>query len=226
MSASGRRLIITIDGPAGAGKSTAAKLLAQRLGYLFLDTGALYRAVAWKIKQASIDPNKEDALDALLSSMDLAMINDRGESKVLIDSKDVTPYLRTPEISRLASTVAALPIVRARLLPIQRKLGEQGGIVAEGRDMGTRVFPDADVKVFLDADVATRAQRRYHDDVGAGRSSDIEGVQQEIMARDSRDRMRSIAPLVPAPDAVIIDSTSLTVEQVVDRIMERVAAVR
>jgi len=221
---SARQLIVTIDGPAGAGKSTVARQLAKRLGYLYLDTGALYRAVAWKVRSAGVNPEDGAAVAALLPGMRVGM-DRRGDGVcVTVNGHDVTDELRSPEISTLASLVSAIPAVREWLLPVQRQVGHAGGVVAEGRDLGTRVFPAAEAKFFLDADVSTRAGRRQQDLTGAGRSAPLERTKQEIETRDQRDRSRAIAPLIPASDAEVIDSTSLTVDQVIDRMMGKIAA--
>lgn len=221
---SARRLIVTIDGPAGAGKSTVARQLAARLGYLYLDTGALYRAVAWKVRSAAVNPEDGKAVAALLPAMQVSMDQRSDGLHVAVDGRDVTDDLRTPEISALASQVSAIPAVRDWLLPVQRRVGEAGGVVAEGRDLGTRVFPAAEAKFFLDADVTTRAGRRQQDLTGAGRPAPLERTKQDIETRDQRDRSRAIAPLVPAEDAEVIDSSSLTVEQVINRMMGKIAA--
>jgi cytidylate kinase len=221
---SARRLIVTIDGPAGAGKSTVARQLAAQLGYLYLDTGALYRAVAWKVRSVGVNPEDGEAVAKLLPALQVSM-NQRGSGvHVAVNGHDVTDELRTPEISAMASLVSAIPAVREWLLPVQRHVGEAGGVVAEGRDLGTRVFPSADAKFFLDADVNTRAGRRQQDLAGGGRGAPLERTKQEIETRDERDRSRAIAPLIPAADAEIIDSSSLTVEQVIDRMMGKIAA--
>ena len=221
---SARRLIVTIDGPAGAGKSTVARQLAAKLGYLYLDTGALYRAVAWKVRSEGVRPENGQAVAALLPAMDVRM-DQRGDGvHVTVNGRDVTGELRTPEISAMASVVSAIPAVREWLLPVQRRVGEAGGVVAEGRDLGTRVFPSADAKFFLDADVDTRAARRQQDAAVGDRSGPLERTKREIETRDQRDRSRAIAPLVPAADAEVIDSSSLTVEQVIDRMMGKIAA--
>jgi cytidylate kinase len=215
---------VTIDGPAGAGKSTVARQLAARLGYLYLDTGALYRAVAWKVRSAGVSPEDGKTVAALLPAMQVSMDQRSDGVRVAVDGRDVTDELRTPEISALASQVSAIPAVREWLLPVQRRVGAAGGVVAEGRDIGTRVFPSADAKFFLDADVNTRAGRRQRDLAGAGRSAPLERTKREIETRDQRDRSRAIAPLVPAEDAEVIDSSSLTVEQVLDRMMGKITA--
>jgi len=221
---SARRLIVTIDGPAGAGKSTVARQLAAKLGYLYLDTGALYRAVAWRVRSEGVRPENGRAVAALLPAMEVRM-DQRGDGvHVTVNGRDVTGELRTPEISAMASVVSAIPAVREWLLPVQRRVGEAGGVVAEGRDLGTRVFPAADAKFFLDADVDTRAARRQQDAAVGDRSGPLERTKREIETRDQRDRSRAIAPLIPAADAEVIDSSSLTVEQVIDRMMGKIAA--
>ena len=215
-----RGLLITIDGPAGAGKSTTARALASRLGYAYLDTGALYRAVAWAVRRAGIDCADVKAMEALLSSMDFHVSLEEGVTRTFIDDEEITAELRAPEISRLASTVSALPHVRNRLLPIQARYSREGGIVAEGRDTGTRVFPEADVKFFLEADLETRAARRYQEAVRAGHAGTRGEIRRAIEERDANDRSRATAPLKPAADAVVIDSSALTVDQVVENMME------
>lgn len=221
---SGRRLLITIDGPAGVGKSTVSQSLAKRLGYSYLDTGALYRALAWKIQQLKTDPNDPGQVEAVLSHTDIGFLPQTDGIAIQVDGLIVEPKaLRTPEISQLASTIAALPRVRAWLLPVQRKLGEACGVVAEGRDMGTRVFPEADVKFFLDADVTVRAVRRHRELSLKGREQSLQSVQEEMAARDSRDRTREIAPLYPAEEATIIDTTHQSADQVVDQMMKVIA---
>ncbi len=221
---SARQLIVTIDGPAGAGKSTVARQLAKRLGYLYLDTGALYRAVAWKVRSAGVNPENGAAVAALLPGMRVGLDRRDDGVGVTVDGHDVTDELRSPEISIMASLVSAIPAVREWLLPVQRQVGHAGGVVAEGRDLGTRVFPAAEAKFFLDADLNTRAGRRQQDLAGTGRSAPLERTKQEIETRDQRDRSRAIAPLIPASDAEVIDSTSLTVDQVIDRMMGKIAA--
>ena len=215
-----RGLLITIDGPAGAGKSTTARALAARLGYAYLDTGALYRAIAWVVRRRRIDYSDAGAMEALLSAIDFHVSLEEGLTRTVIDNEDITAQLRSPEISRLASTVAALPHVRDRLLPIQARYSREGGIVAEGRDVGTRVFPEADVKFFLEADLETRTTRRHQETVRAGHPETQGDIRRDMQERDANDRSRSTAPLKPATGAVVIDSSSLTVDQVVENMME------
>jgi cytidylate kinase len=215
---------VTIDGPAGAGKSTVARVLALRLGYLYLDTGALYRAVAWKVQQSGVDPASADSIADLLQETRVRVEQQPERTCVLVDGRDVTKELRTPEVSRLASIVSALPTVREWLLPVQRDIGRWGGLVAEGRDLGTRVFPKADMKFFLDASLEVRAARRTLELTAAGRHVGLDQTSREIEARDGRDRTRELAPLVPAPDACIIDTSNLQVEEIVDRMMDILAS--
>lgn len=217
-------MIVAIDGPAGVGKSTVAKQLASRLGYLYLDTGALYRAVAWAVLQNGHDPADSDAVATLLPSLSLEMQFKNDAVCVAVNGKDVTGELRTPAVSAAASVVSAIPAVRAWLLPVQRQIGQKGSVVAEGRDIGTKVFPSAPVKFFLEADAAVRAQRRHWELVAAGHSGAIEQTSAELAGRDNRDRSRAVAPLVPAEDAHHIDTSALSAAEVVDQMMAVIAA--
>lgn len=218
-----RRLIVTIDGPAGAGKSTVAKRLAQRLGYLYLETGALYRAVAWKVATSGVSPSDQQGVANLLPVTRITMEPGGVEARVLVDGKDVSREIRVPEISGIASIVSAIPAVREWLLPLQCQLGSARGLVAEGRDLGTRIFPSADVKFFLEADVEVRAARRALELKAAGDAAALEQTREAIRARDARDRSRDLAPLMPAPDASVIDTSALDADQVVDHMMAVIA---
>ncbi len=217
-------MIVAIDGPAGVGKSTAAKQLAARLGYLYLDTGALYRAVAWATLQNGHNPAAVDVVAGLLPTLSIHMQFKNGTVSVSVNGKDVTGELRTPAVSAAASVVSAIPAVRAWLLPVQRQIGQQGSVVAEGRDIGTNVFPAADVKFFLEADPTIRAARRHRELVAAGHGGAIEQTSAELAGRDNRDRSRAVAPLVPAADAHHIDTSTLSAEEVVEQMLAIVAA--
>jgi cytidylate kinase len=219
-----RHLIIAIDGPAGTGKSTVAKLLAARLGCLYLDTGALYRAVAWKVSAAGINPSNRAAIERILSTSEVSIELRDGRTHVVMDGREPSQEMRTPEISQMASLISAIPAVRDWLLPVQRKAGAKDSVVAEGRDIGTRIFPQADVKFFLDADLDVRAARRYRELAAGGVGVSLEQTRQEVQARDERDRSRDIAPLRPAEDAYVIDTSALDVDQVLDRMMAVIAA--
>ncbi len=210
--------IITIDGPAGAGKTSVSKALAKRLGCMYVDTGALYRGLAYEIHKCGIDWQNDTLLEEFLGRVRLDLIM-KGDSLTLISSgKDISDFIRTPEISLLASAISANPLVRKSLLNIQRNLAENNDAVFEGRDMGTVVFPRADFKFFLHADIETRAQRRHQE--GISNTQNIEDVKKDIKTRDKNDRGRKHAPLKPADDAVMIDSTNLTLDEVVDLILK------
>jgi cytidylate kinase len=213
-----KRLIITIDGPSGAGKTTASKLLAHRLGYRYVDTGALYRGVALEAMSAGINPDDDAGLENVLSSLKMKFVyGDKGLRLILNDS-DITDKIRTPEISVFASAASSRPVVRNFLLDFQRDLGKKKGVVFEGRDMGTVVFPHADVKFYLDASHKARSLRRYQE-LKSDTSQTLEDVEKDIKRRDKNDSTRNLAPLKAAEDAVIIDSTHLSAQDVVDRMM-------
>jgi cytidylate kinase len=222
----GKKLVVTIDGPGGAGKSTVSKALAAKLDYLYLDTGAYYRAYAYQAKQKGILPENDEQLAQIGRSIIIHTENRGGIFLVFVDGEDVTEKIRSEEISILASTISARPCVRQALLEIQRKVGSPGGIVAEGRDMGTVVFPEADFKFYLDATTSERAQRRYQELFArnADADGDYEKVASALLLRDRQDRERETAPLKPAADAYIIDSTNMTVQDVVDKMAGLIAS--
>jgi cytidylate kinase len=219
-----RRLVVAIDGPAGAGKSTTARLLAARLGYDLLDTGAIYRVMALLAKRAGVPWDDGPGVAAFADGLELRFRLDDGVNHVLVGGIDVTKDIRTPEISDGASRVSALPEVRAALLGIQRRLGAEGGVVVEGRDIGTVVFPDAGAKFFLTANTDERARRRVAELQAAGRPADFETTRNEMQARDRRDSTRAVAPLKQASDAIAVDSTSLTPDEVVEKMASIVSS--
>jgi len=215
----GREPVITIDGPAGAGKSTVARELARRLGYRLIDTGALYRGIAWRVRQAKVDPGNEPALRRLLAGTSI----DLRDGTVLVDGRDVTGEIRTPEIGELTSRISTLAAVREKVTPIQRRLASAGGAVLEGRDTGSVVCPDAEVKFYLDASPDVRALRRQRELEARGIPAGPDEVRAEIGRRDRQDMERPLAPLVVPEGAVVIDSTGRSVEEVVQLMLEEVA---
>ncbi len=216
-SAGARGFVVAIDGPAGAGKSTTARQLAARLTYSFLDTGALYRAVALCARQRGVDWSDPLGLAALAAALEMRFEGSGEASRLIVDERDVTPDIRAPEISEGASRVSAFPEVRSSLLDLQRSIGARGRIVAEGRDTGTVVFPTAPAKFFLTAPAAVRAERRTRELRAAGRTVDPAEVLREMELRDERDRNRAVSPLRRADDALEIDTATLSADEVVDR---------
>jgi cytidylate kinase len=212
-----RKLVIAIDGPAGSGKSTIARRLAQRLGYVNLESGAMYRALALKALDDQILLDDENALRELAEETVIDLIPREQGNCVLLDGRDVSQRIREPDVTTAASRVSVHPGVRQIMVARQRALGERGGVVMEGRDIGTAVFPDAEVKIFLEADAEVRAERRVIQDATVA-PQDAQRVMAEIVARDQRDRTRTSSPLVAAPDAVIIDTTHKSIDQVVEEI--------
>ena len=215
-----KRLVIAIDGPSGAGKGTISRAISEALGYRHVDTGAMYRAVGWKAAHDGIPLDDETAVSALARA---ATIHVEG-GVVAIDGHDVTRAIRTPEIDKAATAVARLPKVREALVARQRALGAEGGVVMEGRDIGTVVFPGADVKIYLDASAEERARRRASDTAHSGSQAGQAAVAEAIQARDKADTTRAVSPLSIAPDAVRIDTTEMPIEQVVDHVMGLVRA--
>jgi CMP/dCMP kinase len=214
--------VITIDGPAGAGKSTTAREVARRLGFRLVDTGALYRALAWALIQAGVSPEDEAGVGALLARTTVELAGGR----VLVNGRDVTAEIRTPDIAMLTSRLTALRAVRDKMTPLQRSLAAAGGVVLEGRDTGSVVCPDAEVKIYLDADLAERARRRRDELAAGGVPADYERVKAEVALRDRQDMERELAPLRKPAGAVTVDSTALSPEVVVQRILEAVEQAR
>lgn len=216
-----KKLLITIDGPAGAGKTSVSRALADRLGYRYIDTGALYRGVALAVKTQGINPQSDADLKQLCNRLELDFaIKDDG-LHLISDGQDISDRIRSPEITMLASAVSARPVVREFLLDLQRDMGNEKAAVFEGRDMGTVVFPAADVKFFLDASTRKRAKRRF-DELKSKISQTLDEVERDIQQRDQNDSTRKVAPLKPARDAIIIDSTDLTVAQVVELMVSHI----
>jgi cytidylate kinase len=208
------KLIIAIDGPVGSGKSTLARRVAALMGYVYMDTGAMYRAMALKAQRRSISFDALDALTALAAETRIDLLANDAAQQVLLDGEDVTAAIRTPEVAQAASKVAVVPGLRRVLVAEQRRAGERGGVVMEGRDIGSVVFPDAHLKIFLTASPEVRAERRWREHQQKGDSIDLARTLDEIHERDRRDREREISPLVRAPDAVVVDSTAMEPEEV------------
>jgi CMP/dCMP kinase len=217
-----KKIIVAIDGPAGAGKSTVAKRLAKELGYTYMDTGAMYRAFALKARRDGIDLESESDLRSVLAGSSVELLEKDGRQKVLLDGRDVTTEIRAPEMSQWASKISALRPVRERMVELQRAFGARGGIVAEGRDIGTVVFPDAEVKIFLTARPEERGRRRFAELKGQGKEVTLEETLGEMRQRDDRDQGREMAPLRQAEDAVALDSTGMSIDQVVETIMKEI----
>lgn len=218
------RLIITIDGPAGAGKSTLARSMARHLGWTYLDTGAMYRAVGLAAFEAGVDVTDSESMTRIMTDLDLRVAPGPDATRVFLGEREITSEIRQPHISGLASAASALGVVRQAMLHLQRRLGENGRIVAEGRDMGTVVFPDAGIKFFLDASLQERAHRRYLELLGLGEAVTLDAVTSDMQRRDAADSSRALAPLKPAPDAVHLDSTAMTIPEVLETMLGVVRA--
>jgi CMP/dCMP kinase len=216
------RFIVAIDGPSGAGKSTLAKRVAKEFGLTYLDTGAMYRALALKVLRQRLDLADDLNLRELVGSTEIDLIARDGRVQVLLDGEEVSDLIRTPEVSQMASKVSALRIVRQRMLELQRRLGRKGSVVAEGRDIGTVVFPEAEVKIYLDASTEERARRRFEELRKAGRMVSLEETLRELAERDKRDSERDLAPLRRAENAVVIDSSALDAQAVAERVIQAI----
>ena len=211
---------VAIDGPAGAGKSTIAKRIARRLGYIYVDTGAMYRAMAYYLIQNQIDAADQEAIAAACQHADISICYQDGEQVVLLNGENVNAYLRTEAVGNMASVSSVVPEVRKKLVELQQKLARETDVVMDGRDIGTVVLPDADVKVYLTASVETRAKRRFLELQEKGEPADLAKIAADIEDRDYRDMHRDISPLRQAEDATLIDSSDMTIDQVVERILE------
>jgi cytidylate kinase len=209
-----KRLTIAIDGPSGSGKSTLGKRLARRFGYLFIDTGAMYRAVAWKALQAGVPLDDAERLEAVARAIRFEVRRSGEEALLLVDGEDLTARIRTPEVAQGASKVSVVPAVRRVLVQKQQELGREGGVVMDGRDIGTVVFPEAEIKLFVDASAEERARRRWAEDRERGLPSDLPATVREIRERDHRDTTREDSPLRRAPGAIGIDTTGLSIDEV------------
>ncbi len=213
------RLTIAIDGPSGAGKSTVARSLAKRLDYIYIDTGAMYRSLALRVKEKGISPENDRALKRLALSLCIRFATEGEQTRVFCEDEDITESIRTPEISRLASSISKQKGVREALVQMQREMGKEGGVVLEGRDIGTVVFPDADVKFYLDAESNERIRRRYDEMIEKGAKVGLEETREELLQRDYNDTHRVYSPLKKAMDAMFIDSTHRSVEEVVEEMV-------
>ena len=211
---------VAIDGPAGAGKSTIAKQIARKIGYIYVDTGAMYRAMAYYLIQNQVDAADQEAIAAACQHADISICYQDGEQVVLLNGENVNAYLRTEAVGNMASVSSAVPEVRKKLVELQQKLARETDVVMDGRDIGTVVLPDADVKVYLTASVETRAKRRFLELQEKGEPADLAKIAADIEDRDYRDMHRDISPLRQAEDATLVDSSDMTIDQVVERILE------
>lgn len=216
-----KKIVVAIDGPAGAGKSTIAKLAAEKLGYAYIDTGAMYRSVAWKFLQTG-KAFDEDFINGLSKTMLIDFKPEAKINRVFVDGTEVTDAIRTPEVTAIVSRVAAIGAVREAMVDQQRRMGEAGGVLMDGRDIGTVVFPNAQLKIFLTASVEERARRRYAEMVAKGQQVDLQQLQADIAERDKQDSERAISPLRQAEDALLLDTSDMGISEVTDRILQLV----
>lgn len=218
------KLVIAIDGPSGVGKSTLGKALARHLGYLFIDSGAVYRAVGRKALDAGVPLDDAAAVARIARNADIRLEGDPDHLRVFLDGREVTNEIRLPDASHASSVVATIPAVREAVVDKLREMSRAGGVVMDGRDIGTKVFPDAQVKLFLEAAPDVRAARRFLEERGRGRDVTIEQINAELAERDRRDRQRAATPLVKAPDAILIDTSSMPLDRVIERVLEIIQA--
>lgn len=211
---------IAIDGPAGAGKSTIAKRLAKKLGFIYVDTGAMYRAMAYYFLQHNIDAKDENAIAAACPDVDVTITYENGEQQVLLNGENVNGVIRNEEVGNMASSTSVYPVVRKKLVELQRQLAKSADVIMDGRDIGTCVLPDAQVKIYLTASSATRAKRRYDELTEKGVSFDLAEIEKDIIDRDYRDMHRETSPLRQAEDAVLVDSSEMNIDEVVDAIYQ------
>ena len=216
-----KKIVVAIDGPAGAGKSTIAKLAAEKLGYAYIDTGAMYRSVAWKFLQTG-KAFDEDFISGLSKTMLIDFKPEANINRVFVDGTEVTDAIRTPEVTAIVSRVAAIGAVREAMVEQQRRMGEAGGVLMDGRDIGTVVFPNAQLKIFLTASVEERARRRYAEMVAKGQQVDLQQLQADIAERDKQDSERAISPLRQAEDALLLDTSDMGISEVTDKILQLV----
>lgn len=216
------KIAVAVDGPAGAGKSSISKIVAKKLGYLYIDTGAMYRSVTWAVLHNHIDVNNQTAVEALLPELDLTMEASDDSCKVFIAGQDVTDFIRTPQVNNAVSIVASYKGVRQYLVERQRLMAETGGVILDGRDIGSVVLPNAELKIYLTASVEARAMRRYLEVKGTVNEQTLEDIKESVMQRDDMDKNRKESPLIQVEDAVLVDSSEMTFDETVERILHLV----
>ena len=216
------KIAVAVDGPAGAGKSSISKIVAKKLGYLYIDTGAMYRSVTWAVLHNHIDVNNQTAVEALLPELDLTMEASDDSCKVFIAGQDVTNFIRTPQVNNAVSIVASYKGVRQYLVERQRLMAEAGGVILDGRDIGSVVLPNAELKIYLTASVEARAMRRYLEVKGTVNEQTLEDIKESVMQRDDMDKNRKESPLIQVEDAVLVDSSEMTFDETVERILHLV----
>ena len=216
------KITVAVDGPAGAGKSSISKIVAKKLGYLYIDTGAMYRSVTWAVLHNHIDVNNQKAVEALLPELDLTMEASDDSCKVFIAGQDVTDFIRTPQVNNAVSIVASYKGVRQYLVERQRLMAEAGGVILDGRDIGSVVLPNAELKIYLTASVEARAMRRYLEVKGTVNEQTLEDIKDSVMQRDDMDKNRKESPLIQVEDAVLVDSSEMTFDETVEHILHLV----